>query len=187
MKSIIISLGILGFVLTIIALHMIQTNHSPFYQLISELALGKYGSFMLVGFFSFSIAVFTSQQVLALYKNSMSIRILLLIASFFLASAGIFKLGEHTNLHVALVAGSFVLIVLSMYLVPRFIPQFQERTSVIICWVLGGCAVISVGLGHGFIPIGIAQKLAACCILIWLLWLAIFHQNHRGKQKTNNL
>ncbi len=114
----------------------------------SELALGKYGSFMLFAFFSFAISIFVSQQVLALYQNSMPIRILLLIPSCFLAGAGIFKLGEHTNSHVTLVAGVFVLIVISMYLLPRLISQFHERSSVIICWVLGFCTAIFVALGQ---------------------------------------
>lgn len=180
-KSIIVTIGVLGFVLIVTTLHIVQNNYNPTHQLMSELALGQHGSYMLFAFLSFSVAIFVAQQILGAYENSMSVRMLMVIASFFIAGAGLFKLDNYINLHVGLVAVAFILIVLSMYLVPRFIPQFQELLPNSVCWLLGVGTVVSVALGRSLISIGIAQRLAASCILIWLLWLAIFHQRKIGQ------
>ena len=185
-KSLMIAIGVLGFVFIVTTLHIVQTDYNTSQQLMSELALGKHGSLMVLGFFSFSIAVFVAQQILAAYKNNSLVRILLVFSSFSLAGAGLFKLDDYTMLHVALVSIAFVLIVMSMCLVPRLIPQFQERNAITVCWALGAGTAVAVALGQSMIPIGIAQRLAAGCILGWLLWLAAFHQKHMSR-KTNGL
>ncbi len=171
-KSIITVLGVLGFVTIVTVLHFVQTDYDPIHQLMSELALGKYGSFMLAAFFSFSVAVFFAQLILADYKNSLLIRILLLISSFSLAGAGIYELGEHTELHVMLVMFAFILIVLSMYLTPRLLRPFHKGVPVLICWGLGLGTTVAAGLGSNVVPIGLAQRIAVGCILTWLLWFA---------------
>ena len=183
-KSIMIAIGVLGFVFTVTALHIAQTDYDPNQQLMSELALGKHGSLMLLAFVSFSVAVFVAQNILATYKNNWTVRIPLVIASFSLAGAGLFKLGDYTNLHVTLVASAFCLIVMSMYLVPRLIPQFQQRNPTTVCWALGVGTAVSVALGQSMLPIGIAQRLAAGCILGWLLWLAAFQNNQMSKRNA---
>ncbi len=183
-KSICVILGVIGFTTIVIALHIVQNDYDPIHQLMSEMALGKHGSFMLIAFLSFSISVFFTQSILVTYKNNLLARVLLIIASFSLAGAGLFKLGSYTELHISLAALAFVLIVLSMYLIPRLILEFRYLVPIITCWGFGLITTVAVFLGQGFIPIGIAQRLATGFILIWLLWLAIFHQKQTWRQNV---
>lgn len=70
-----------------------------------------------------------------------------------------------------------------MYLVPRLLSQFSKRSSALICWGSAIFTTIFVALGKEIIPIGIAQRLAVCCIMLWLLWLAIFHNSNVNTRK----
>lgn len=161
--------GVFGFVAIVCYLQLVQTDYSPLYQLMSELALGKQGALMLLAFMSFAIAVAAAIKLLP----HTIIKFLSALAVLSLASAGLFKLGDETTLHVALVAVAFVLLVLCMYLTPRLIPAFQTPKSMTICWGLGAATAIFVALGQGIIPIGLAQRLATTSILLWLFYLAI--------------
>ncbi len=169
MSRIIVLLGVLGFVVLVCYLHLVQTDYNPLYQLMSELALGKQGTLMLWAFMFFALSV---AAVIKLLPHIV-IKLLLALAAFSLAGAGIFKLGEATTLHVFLVAVAFVLLVLCMYLAPRLIIAFQTPTAMTICWGLGAATALFVALGQGVLAIGLAQRLATACILLWLSWLAI--------------
>ena len=182
-QNIIIVLGVFGFIFIVTALTVVQTNYNSAHQLISELALGKYGFFMMFAFFSFSIAVIMAQDALAIHSNNKIIRFLLFTSSCSLAGAGIFELGDYTNLHVILMAIAFVFIVLSMYLMPRLMPKFRKIKPTTICWFLGIGTVVSVFLGHEYIPLGVAQRVAASFIFLWLLWLAAFNQKQKSEEK----
>ncbi len=173
-KSVIIFIGVLGFIFIVTALHIAQTDYNPIHQLMSELALGKYGSFMILAFFSFSIAVFLAQQTLAIHSNNKFIRVLLLISSCSLAGAGIFGLGDYTNIHVALMAIAFTLIVLSMYLMPRLMPRFGQRKSTITCWVLGIGTAVAVFWG----------KITSLLVSLKESLLVLFYFGYYGLQSS---
>jgi hypothetical membrane protein len=160
--------GIIGFVAIVSYLHIVQTGYNPLYQLMSELALGQQGDLMLWAFLSFALSV---ASVIHLLSHP-AIKLLLGLSSLSLAGAGVFKLGDATTLHVALVAFAFVLLVLAMYLTPRLIAAFQSRQATLICWGLGTGTALFVSLGQGILPIGVAQRLATACILLWLAWMA---------------
>ncbi len=181
-RSSIVILGVLGFTGIVIGLHILLDNYNPVHQLMSELALGEYGAFMLAAFLSLAVAVFTAQSIIASYKSNPSIRILLILASLSFAGAGVFKLGAYTDLHVGLIAIAFVSTVLSMYLTPRLVPAFQHRIPTAMCWVNGIGIAAFVVSSDTLLPGGVAQRMATGCILVWLIWLALFHHQHiRGK------
>jgi len=166
--------GIGGFIGIISFPQWIQTDYSPVHQLMSELALGHYGWLMLIAFFSLAIAVFFAQQTLYSYQATSSlIHNLLKIAALCLVGAGIFKLGENTTWHVALVTLAFILLVFSMYLLPKLVLDFQRPFFTAMCWLLGLGATIFIGLGKNIIPIGLAQRLSVSCLLLWLVWLVL--------------
>jgi len=91
----------------------------------SELALGKYGFFLFFEFCSFSLSVFGVLIGLQQHKPSAIIKLFLAVAAISLLGAGLFRLDNATNLHIILVAISFVLIVLVMYLLPRHVDTFK--------------------------------------------------------------
>jgi len=163
--------GAIGFILIVICLHIVQPDYDPVNQLMSELALGRYGSFMLLAFLSFALSVFTAQSGLHQHKSPAIIRLLLVIAAISLLGAGVFRLGSATDLHIALVAIAFVLIVLVMFLLPRNVSAFKTPSHTLISWTLGACTTTCVVLGQNIVPIGIGQRGAALCILLWLVWV----------------
>lgn len=170
MNRIVILIGIAGFMATVGYLHIVQTNYSPLHQLMSELALGKQGVLMLWAFLSFALSVAATIKLLP----HLVLKLLLGLTFLSLASAGIFKLGEATTLHVALVTLAFILLVLCLYLTPRLLTAFQTPVAMTICWGLGASTALFVALGQGILPIGLAQRLATACLLLWLCWLAIY-------------
>ena len=180
LNSSIVILGVLGFAGIALGLHIVQDNYNPAHQLMSELALGEYGSFMLAAFLSLAVAVFTAQSIISSYKSNLTVRILLVIASFSFAGAGVFKLGAYTDLHVGLIAVAFVSVVLTMYLLPRLIPPLQRRIPTIVCWAFGISTAVSVVSSDTLLPGGVAQRMATGCILCWLIWLAVFHRRQAG-------
>ena len=163
--------GALGFILIVMCLHIVQPDYDPVHQLISELALGRYGSFMLLAFFSFALSVFTVQAGLHQCQAPLIIRLFLNIAAISLLGAGVFRLGSATELHIALVAVAFVLIVLVMYLLPRNVAAFNSPSHTFVSWTLGACTAICVAIGQHLVPLGIGQRGAALCILMWLVWV----------------
>jgi hypothetical protein len=137
----------------------------------SELALGRHGSYMLLAFFSFALSVFAVPIGLHQHKSPAIIRLFLVIAAISLLGAGVFRLDSIAEIHIALVAIGFILIVLVMYLLPRSVSVFNTLAHKIISLTLGACATICIASSQYFLPAGIAQRSAALCILIWLAWI----------------
>jgi len=157
------------FVIIVLALHILQPNYDPVHQHMSELAIGPYGLLMLIAFSSFATAVFSVQVGLRPLGAPLMFRILLMAAAFCLLGAGIVKLDAAPFLHVGFIAAVFVLLVVAMYLLPRTILWFHTSAARFASWGLAAVTTLSVSLG-GRIPAGIAQRIAASCILLWLFW-----------------
>lgn len=183
-NSIITYLGVCGFLLPVIYLHIIQINtgYNPIYQHMSELALGKNGFLMVIAFSSLALSTLGTLLILATLKKSLSISSLLTIATISFIGAGIFKLGSYTELHVALVGLAFITLVLCMYLTPRLINKFRAKPYSFICWGLGASTAIFVACGLSILPTGLAQRLAATCLLLWFCWLATVNLNQGMQQ-----
>lgn len=163
--------GALGFILIVIFLQIMQPNNNPMEQQMSELALGRFGSFMLLAFASFAASIFALQIGLRQYQAPAILRLLLIIAACCLLGAGFFRLDTATDIHIALVSIAFILIVLVMYLLPREVPAFQTFVRKIISWSLGVGTAAFVALSQNIVPMGIGQRGAALCILIWLVFV----------------
>lgn len=78
MKRVVLSSLVLGgvtvFILVVSALHALQEDYDPVNQLMSELALGQYGKFMVVAFWGIAVAVFSIQALIGSSEASMSLR-----------------------------------------------------------------------------------------------------------------
>ena len=159
-----------SFIIIVAYLNIVQTGYNPLYQLMSELALGEQGELMLGAFLSFAIALISA----SFYLTARLLKILMSVAALALIAAGVFKLGANTELHVALVAIAFVLIVLTMYLTPRL--NTCSKIQRLIHWSLGLITALFVALGQSLLPIGLAQRLATISIFLWLAWLVSIHR-----------
>ena len=96
------------------------------------------------------------------------VQIVLAVAALGFLGAGVFPLGRASELHISLIAIAFVAVVVAMYLVPsEAAAQFGGRVRY-VSWGLAGATALSVFLGHSILPIGVGQRLAAGCVVIWL-------------------
>ena len=173
-SGVITLLGSASFISIVLYLQNGQRGYNPVHQLMSELALGEQGQLMLAAFIALAIAVAGGMHIVAISGAGRLITALLGGAAGSLVGAGVFKLGAATTLHVALVALAFVLLGLAMYLVPKYVVAFKSVKSHLVCWGLAAGTALAVALGNNVLPIGVGQRLAAACILLWLCWLAIF-------------
>jgi hypothetical protein len=160
--------GALGFVAIVLALPRWQPEYDARHQLISELALGPHGWAMLPAFGCFALSLLGVQHGLRALGTPAVPRALLVAAAAGMVASGLFPLGGTTELHVAVVTLSFALIVVAMYLFPARAGCLRSRAVQAESWLLGVGAVVSVASANYAVPIGIAQRLAAACVLGWL-------------------
>ena len=160
--------GVATFVVTVIALHLLQPAYDPANQLMSELALGPYGWAMFAAFGGLAVAVFGIQAAIGVTGAATGYRILLVVAAAFFLAAGVFPLGATSEIHIAAIATAFVLSVLAMYLFPSSAGAAAAAVPRTVSWALAAGVAVSVALGHSILPMGIGQRLAAACLLAWL-------------------
>ena len=163
--------GVAMFVVTVVALHLLQPGYEPTHQLMSELAHGRYGSTMIVALAGLAIAVFGVQAAIGAFGASQGLRYTLLVAALFFLAAGVFPLGQTSEIHIGAIASGFVLSVLAMYLYPSSAGRASGAAPRAVSWSLAAGVAGSVALGHFVLPMGIGQRLAASCLVAWLLIL----------------
>jgi hypothetical protein len=160
--------GIALFLITMVALHVLQPAYDPVHQLMSELALGPFGGAMVIAFGGLAVAVLGVQ--FTLLGPSPLLRTVLLAAALSFLAAGVFPLGATSQVHIAAIAVAFVLSVLAMYLYPSSARSFPAAALRSISWLLAAGVALSAFLGHSVLPMGIAQRFAA----FWLVgWFAV--------------
>jgi hypothetical protein len=165
--------GLALFLAPVVALHILQPGYDPSNQLMSELALGPFGWAMVIAFAGLALAVFGVFLATAGVGASPWLRLILAAAALSFLAAGIFPLGATSEIHIAAIATAFVLSVLAMYLFPASAGRAAAAASRPISWSLAAGVAVSVALGHSVLPMGIGQRLAALCLLAWLLVLGV--------------
>ena len=160
--------GVAMFFTTVLTLHLLQSDYDPTNQLMSELALGAHGKAMIFAFGGLAIALFGVQSAIGALGAMRHLRLILIAASICFLTAGLFPLGATSDIHITAIAIAFVLTVLAMYLFPSGASRAAVAAPRAISWTLAGGVALSVALGHSLLPMGLAQRLAAACILIWL-------------------
>lgn len=162
--------GLAGFVLIVAALHVAQPGYDARHQLLSELARGPYGGFLLAAFTALALA--TACLAAALYhaRAHRSMVALLGAAALCFQGAGLFQLHTAMRLHVALIAAAFVLCGLAMAGLPRALAAKRLRRPRLFSWGLGAAMAAFAALD---LPIGLAQRLSATALLVWMAIVAI--------------
>ena len=160
--------GPIGFIGIVLILHLLHPDYDMRNQLLSELALGAHGWAMLPAFFCLAASVFGLQAALRVFEGTVVLRLVLAAAALCFLASGIFPLGRSSDLHILFIAFGFILSVLGMYLFPSMAGRAIVRIPKAFSWVLAGGVAASVALGHSILPVGIGQRLAATCLLLWL-------------------
>ncbi len=161
-------IGVAMFIIVVLTLQLIQSGYEPRYQLVSELALEQHGWAMFVAFLGLATAVLGVQTAIAAFGGSHGYRALLGAAALFFLIAGIFPLGATSLMHISAIATAFMLSVLAMYLFPASAGRASVAAPRAVSWSLAAGVAASVVLGHSVMPMGIGQRFAAACLLLWL-------------------
>ena len=162
--------GLAMFIIVVFVLHLPQPGYEPQHKLMSELALGQHGWAMFFAFLGFTTAVSGILAASAALGGSRGYRFLLGGAAFLFLAACVFPLGTTAFIHISAIAAAFVLSVLAMYLFPTNAGRASVAAPRAISWSLAAGVAASVALGHSVMPLGIGQRFAAACLLVWL-WL----------------
>ena len=159
--------GVVLFLAVVAPLHFLQPRYDPTLQLMSELALGPHGGTMLFAFTGLALSTFGIQAGIGALGAGWPLRGLLLAASACFLASGIFPLSAASEVHIAAIAGAFVLCVLAMYLFPRVAGSatLVPRT---VSWGSAAGVAASVALGHSMLPMGVGQRAAAAFLLLWM-------------------
>jgi len=164
-------IGVMLFVTTVASLHFVQPAYDPSLQLMSELALGPFGWTMIIAFSGLSLAVFGVYVAISVAGASRWLRLVLAASAISFLTAGIFPLGATSGVHITAISTAFVLSVLAMCLFPSTAGHAAGAAPRSISWALAAGVAASVALGHSLLPMGVGQRLAALCLIVWLIVL----------------
>lgn len=164
-------LGVAMFISTVLTLQFLQPGYSPQHQLMSELAMGRFGSLMIVSFIGLAVSFLGILISVGIGGGSVGLQMALAATATSFLAAGVFPLGSTLILHIASIALAFILSVLAIYLYPTGAGRFAPAAPKPVSWPIAGAVAITVTLGQYTLPMGITQRLAAGFILGWLLVL----------------
>lgn len=164
--------SVVAFVVLTVSLHFLQPGYNPVNQLMSELALGPYGIIMLFAFITLALAL--SSLAFGIWQRSANKipAVVLLIGAVCFLGAGILPIAVFNTAHVTLVFSSFLMCGLAMYLLPGCLSSILSAHDRMISWGLGGVLAVTVILGQEVLPTGIAQRVEAAILLIWVVIFA---------------
>ena len=160
--------GVAMFVVVVVGLHLLQPGYDPQHQLMSELVLGQHGWAMFLAFLGIALALFGIQIGISNCGAARWYRYLLDAAAFFFLAAGIFPLGKTTLIHIGAIAVAFVLSAFVMYFFPQNAGRASSAGPRAVSWSLAAGFAASIALSQLGVPMGISQRLAAACLLVWL-------------------
>ena len=160
--------GVAMFVIVVIGLHLLQPDYDPQHQLMSELVLGPHGWAMFLAFLGIAAALFGIQIAISNCGAARWYRFLLDAAALFFLAAGIFPLGKTTLIHIGAIAVAFVLAAFVMYFFPTSSGRASTAGPRAVSWSLAAGFAAAIALSQLNVPMGISQRLAAACLLVWL-------------------
>lgn len=164
--------GVAMFLVVVVSLHFVQPGYDPLNQLMSELAAGQGGDFLVLGFTGLSIA--TAGLAVSLLSHGAPIALagLSVLAAASFAAAGLLPLQVSIGMHVLCVAMAFVACGLSMCLLPTRVEALSEPSQRVFSWGVFVFMLVVTALGGAGLPSGVSQRLAAAALLLWLLMVA---------------
>ncbi len=164
--------GVALFLGVVLALTLAQPGYDAQNQLMSELALGRHGQFLVIAFLALAAAAGAVSLSLLSHGAPAAVGLLPAMAGAAFAGAGLVSLGSSIETHVFFVAAAFILCGLSMCLLPMKVGAFSGWRYRAVCW--GACAAMlfATALGGIALSAGVAQRLAALTLLAWLVLVA---------------
>ncbi len=164
--------GIALFLAVVVALHLAQPDYDPSAQLMSELALGPFGAFLLLAFLGLAGAIAATAANLRHHGAPNVVTLLPCLAATAFLGAGLVTLDISAPVHTMFIAAAFVLCGLGMYLLPATMAAFAAPRYRFASWACLATMALIAALGDNAIAPGIAQRLAASALLSWLALVA---------------
>lgn len=149
-----------------------QPGYDSQNQLMSELALGRHGQFLVIAFLALAAAAGAVSLSLFSSGSPVAISLLPAAAAASFVGAGLVSLGASIEIHVFFVAAAFILCGLSMCLLPIKVGAFSSRRYRAVCWGSFAAMFSSTALDGVLLSAGVAQRLAALALLAWLVLVA---------------
>jgi len=160
--------GVAVFAAVVVTLQLLQPGYQPTHQLMSELALGPHGSAMFLAFAGIAAALAGIVTSIGPLGATRFLQACLGFAAIAFLAAGVFPLGETSEIHIAAIATAFVVAVLAIYLFPTLAGGAAAFAPRPFSWSCAAGVAVSVALGGSLLPWGIAQRLAAFFLLLWI-------------------
>ena len=164
--------GLATFLGVVVLLQWVQPDYVYSTQFMSELALGKFGMLMTLAFLGLSMAIMASSANIYFTRQSRLLPLLLGAASACILAAGLITLDVSMQFHVLLMATAFIFCGTSMYLLPLVQSAFSSIRSRLISWGFCLAMVLATGLGGNILMPGVAQRISATALLLWLFFVA---------------
>src|SRR5947209_4547092 len=127
---------------------------------------------MLPAFGFLALSLLGVQNGLRGVGTSLVPRVLLISSAVAMLTAGLIPLGRLTKIHGAVVILGTTLIVVAMYLLPSRAGMFRTSRLQAECWTLSAATVITSFTAVVGIPAGLALRMAASCVVGWLILLS---------------
>jgi hypothetical protein len=184
------------FPLLVVALHVVQAGHyHPLRQAISELALGRAGWLMTIGFCASGIG--TLLLALTLRRSSTKPRVAptLLAASGLLSFVSAFVHADpststitttHGQIHKLAGIATFILIIAAMFLLVRTFradPAWRPLATLTRLWAFAALASFFLIPVSGDAYFGLAQRILIGTSLSWLLTTSLYA--HRAERHAD--
>jgi hypothetical protein len=164
--------GVALFFGVVLALSLAQPGYDSQNQLMSELALGQHGQFLVIAFLALAAATGAVSLSLFSFGAPVAVGLLPAIAATSFVGAGLVSLGASIEIHVFFVAAAFILCGLSMCLLPIKVGIFSGWRYRAVCWGSFAAMLSSTALNGVWLSAGVAQRLAALALLVWLVLVA---------------
>lgn len=170
--SLVTGIGVTVFLVIVVLLHFVQRGYDPLVQFMSELALGKFGALLVTAFIGLSAAAAATAANIRVHGAPQAPAALLSLAAACFLGAGLVTLATSAPIHILFVASAFILCGLTMYLLPLTVAAFAAAPYRLASW--GSCVAMAAptGLGGSVLLPGVAQRLSAAGLLVWLLLVA---------------
>lgn len=183
------------FPLIVVALHFVQSGHyHPLSQAVSELALGRDGWLMAVGFCSIGTGSLLIARVLREITTHprvapalLAISGLLSYVSAFVHADGSGPTTTHGQIHKVAGIATFILITVAMFSLVRAFrrdPAWHRMATPTFAWALTAVASFFLTPISGNAYFGVAQRIMIAIFISWQLTISLYAHRTEQQAKT---
>lgn len=166
--------GAVNFLCFSVLLFDVRTVPHEWLQWIESVAWSGQEHALLGIFWSMALSLAATAILLRNQTDSLLLIALLGGSAIAFLGAGWCQLHFFTQGHGLLLLLAFALAWVAMVLFPHKLKGFYHTHIHRVSWSMAGVIILLLGCGMVWLPLFVAQSLAAGVLLLWLLWLTLF-------------